>query len=413
LQISGAAAAKDEKSSHMSLSFKNHRFGPDITWGLYGPLLAHAVLIHTVVSMGRVTTSYRALELGLPVVTLGLIQGAFYLVPVFIAVTVGRYIDRGHDAESAWIGSGLVALGSIVAWAIGTSTAMLLIASIICGMGHVFLMASHQMLCLRAATETGREGAFGTFMICTAIGQAAGPLVVGLAGGGAHVAPTQFLFALAAVLGLICIAVGLLIKPDHQMLKSAANHPHAPLADLLKTPGLITLMVASIVSVTAQDLTIIYLPLLGTERAIDVSQIGIVLSLRSGASMVSRVFYTRLLERLGRYPLLVSSLVLSGVGCAALAIPLPVLGLCGASAMMGLGLGVATTLSITSLVAIAPEAVRGTINSIRITGNRIGQVSLPLIAGGIAFGTGAAGVLVLSGIALAASGIAIHLDRRH
>lgn len=396
----------------MRLSLRTPRLAGEISWSLYGPLLAHAVLIHTVVSMGRVTTSYRALEIGLSTVTLGLIQGSFYLLPVFVAVSVGRYIDRGHDAEAAWFGSGFLALGSIMAWAFGTNLPMLLVSSIICGVGHVYIMASHQMLCLRAASLSGREGAFGTFMVTTAVGQSLGPLVVGLTAGRAHVAPTQFLFALTALMGLAAIAVGLLLRPDESAHKAAADHPHAPVFELIKTPGILTLMAASIVSVTSQDLTIVYLPVLGIERAIDVAQIGIILSLRSGASMVVRLFYTWLLAWMGRYTLLVASLLLSGLGCAALAMPLPVLGLCLASTVMGLGLGVATTLSITSLVAIAPQHVRGTINSIRITGNRIGQVSLPLVAGAIAFGTGAAGVLGLTALALVASGVAIRLERR-
>jgi hypothetical protein len=45
--------------------------------------------------------------------------------------------------------------------------------------------------------------------------------------------------------------------------------------------------------------------------------------------------------------------------------------------------------------------------SMRISGNRIGQVVLPLLAGVVAAAAGAAGVLVLIGLGLAASGAAV------
>ena len=46
---------------------------PDIDWRLLGPLLANAFMVHTVIGIIRVTTSYRTIELGLPVLWLGVI----------------------------------------------------------------------------------------------------------------------------------------------------------------------------------------------------------------------------------------------------------------------------------------------------------------------------------------------------
>src|SRR5215467_10283367 len=81
----------------------------DIDYRLLVPVLVNSVLMQTIVSIVRVTTSYRAVELELSVVWLGVISAAFALFPIFLAVKVGRFIDRGHDAQAAWIGSALVA----------------------------------------------------------------------------------------------------------------------------------------------------------------------------------------------------------------------------------------------------------------------------------------------------------------
>lgn len=58
---------------------------------LYIPLLLNTVAVQTVISVTRVTTSYRAVELGLPVVWIGVISAAFAILPLGVAVWLGRF----------------------------------------------------------------------------------------------------------------------------------------------------------------------------------------------------------------------------------------------------------------------------------------------------------------------------------
>jgi hypothetical protein len=67
----------------------------DIDYGLLLPFVAHVVLLQTMILIVRVTTSYRALELGLPVFWLGVIAAGFAIIPVFSAVPLGR--DRSRQ----------------------------------------------------------------------------------------------------------------------------------------------------------------------------------------------------------------------------------------------------------------------------------------------------------------------------
>ena len=52
-----------------------------------------------------------------------------------------------------------------------------------------------------------------------------------------------------------------------------------------------------------------------------------------------------------------------------------------------------------------PPGLRGRAMSLRLTGNRLGQVVVPTAAGVFAAGAGAAGVLWITAAALAAAGI--------
>ena len=131
----------------------------DIDYRLLIPFLAHVILIQTLILIIRITTSYRAIELGLPVVWLGIIATGFAIIPVFTALRVGRWIDRGNDARAAWLGSALVLVACIGFWAWPDSAMHLLGFSVLLGFGHMFCMAGHQMLAVRSGGRRSRETA--------------------------------------------------------------------------------------------------------------------------------------------------------------------------------------------------------------------------------------------------------------
>src|SRR5262249_49958364 len=104
-QIPTSTRGRGRAEQSMTGEFRSAR---DVDWGLLAPLLVHVVFPHGVVGVVRVTISYRTIELGLPVVWLGVISAGFAILPIFTAVQIGRYIDRGHDAHAGWMGSALM-----------------------------------------------------------------------------------------------------------------------------------------------------------------------------------------------------------------------------------------------------------------------------------------------------------------
>jgi uncharacterized ferredoxin-like protein len=68
------------------------------------------------------------------------------------------------------------------------------------------------------------------------------------------------------------------------------------------------------------------------------------------------------------------------------------------------------TASIAGVLGIASGGAVGTANSLRTMGNRIGQFTIPFLASLIAAATGTAGIFVIIGISLAASGAAVRFD---
>jgi MFS family permease len=77
------------------------------------------------------------------------------------------------------------------------------------------------------------------------------------------------------------------------------------------------------------------------------------------------------------------------------------------SVVAGLGMGFGQPLSMTLVVQLVPENARSTALAVRLTGNRIGQVATPAVAGLIAGSRGAASVFWLLSGMLVASAVAI------
>jgi predicted MFS family arabinose efflux permease len=383
----------------------------DINYRLLIPLLFSAAAVQAVVAIVRVTTSYRVVELDLPVVWLGIISAAYAVLPAFIALWLGRFIDRGHDALATWIGAVLMLLACAGLLVSGASKGLLLGSTAVLGIGNLFAIVSQQILCVRGSRMHSRESVFGNYMVACAVGQGLGPLVVGWAGGDATVPPTQFLFAAGLVAAVVALACAVAIRPARHRGAGQRGKEITPVRELLRLPGLWPVMLASVITVTAADLIVIYLPLLGAERTIDVNAIGGLLTARAVASMVARLLYARMIVATGRVPLMVASLVGGAAAFGCLAVPMPVVLLYAATAATGFTIGIATTITVTTIVAMTAAGTRGTANSLRVTGNRIAQVAVPFGASLVAAVAGAGGIFVIIAASLLASGAAVHWSR--
>jgi MFS family permease len=377
----------------------------DLDRRMFAALIAHTVTVNSVVALARITTSYRVIELDLPVVWLGIIAGGFSLVPVFAAVSVGRYIDRGHDSISAWFGALLMLVACAGFWLWPTSAVNLLMFSIVLGFGHMFCMAAHQIIAVRCAGPKSREAVFGYHMIAIAIGQSLGPMLLGWLGGDAKIPPTGQLFTIVFIGAIVShfVAFGLRRRPIPP--STEGEQRSIPVSELLRQRGLIAVIAASVVTVTSFELLIVYLPLLGTERHIDTRDVGLLLAARSLVSIISRLFYSRLLMLTGRLPLMLICMFLGAAGFILIGLPVTLPWMYLAIVVMGFGLGIGATLTFSEVVMLAPVQARATALSLRLTGNRLGQMFVPFLASLIAQVTGIGGVMLILAAILAASGV--------
>jgi MFS family permease len=374
------------------------------------PLMTTAILEQTVVTIVRVTTTYRAVELGLSVVWLGVITAAIAVLPLLLAVKVGRLIDKGHETRTAMMGAGLlwVACGGFALW---SSLTGLLIFTALLGLGHLMLVISQQVLCATDPRPGALERNIGNYMVANAIGQAVGPYIVGYVGGDASVPPTQWLFAAGFLGSFLMFAAALMLRSGGPRKPRVEKSDPMPLADILRLPGIRVILFVGVTVVSAQDLIVVYLPFLGAERGMAVEVVGWLLAARAVSSVLSRFLFARMHQMMGHWRLMLVSVLTSAVSYAAVALPLPFAVMLVVIAVAGFAIGIAITATIAALLNLATPETRGTANSLRIMGNRAGQLVIPFSVGLVAAAAGAAGIFVIIGTSLAAATAIMALQR--
>ncbi|MGR6322342.1 MFS transporter [Micromonospora soli] len=369
-------------------------------------LLVHTVVVQAVTFMLRPASAYRALELDVPGAWLGVLGASFAVVPLLLAVPSGHAVDRFGERRIALAGSTLLAAAGLGFVLLAGSVIGLVVASMLLGTAHLCAVVAQQALVANRTPADRYDAAFGYYTFAASLGQALGPGLIVLFGGDRSIPDTRAIFLGATAVAVPLLVVALFLRPSGHHREAAAGPGAGGLRDLLRQPGLVRALTVSCVALAAVDISLVYLPALGTERGIAAGSIGVLLGVRAVASMASRLLLGRLVAALGRRVVLVGTVALSAVGIGLLLPPLPFPVLVLVVTVAGLGLGAGQPLTMSFLAEVAPPGLRGRAMSLRLTGNRLGQVLIPSAAGVLAAGAGAAGVLGCTAAGLGAAAVA-------
>jgi MFS family permease len=372
-------------------------------------LLLHTILLQTITFVLRPMTSYRAIELGAPVFWLGALSAGFALVPLMVAIPSGRATDRRGERPIMLAGALLIVVAAACFFLFRDSIAGLAIANVVLGTGHLLSVVSEQALVANRAESRNFDAVFGRYTFAAAVGQTAGPAVLVMVGAGRQYPDATLAFGLALVIAGALVASTLLIRSGARNVRSSGTSPQASIASVLRVPGIPRALVASSVVLSAVDILIVYLPALGLELGLSAGVVGSILTIRSGASMLSRFFVGSLARRFGRRQLLFASILTAAVAMCALVLPTPVVVIAVVVGAAGFALGVGQPLAMAWLAEVSPPGLRGTAMSLRLAGNRLGQTVVPMSIGFVAAASGVGGVLAVTGAALFGSGLSVRV----
>ncbi|MFV2008612.1 MULTISPECIES: MFS transporter [unclassified Micromonospora] len=373
-------------------------------------LLLCMLITQVAVFVVRPVLTYRVIDLGGGELEVGLLVAAYALLPALVAIPIGRYSDRRRSTP-VLLGGILLLVAGCAGLVVASDLVVLVAATIILGLGAMAIMIGAQTLVAALSDEHSLDRDFGLISAAASVGQMIGPALGGavLSGGAAREVTTTRAFVIGALLSAAALIFCWGFADSDR--RSRPGPPGDEVAPgpirILRLPGVFGGMFASLALLTAVDVLVAYLPLLGERRGIGAATIGALLSLRAAASVASRVLIPPMLARWGRVRLLLMSTLGSGVLMALLPLTnrIWLLGLVLVAAGFFLGIGQPLTMAL--VVQAVPARTRGAALSIRIMGNKIGQVLVPA---GIGVATGAAGAswaFPFLGLLLVASAVGV------
>ncbi len=361
-------------------------------------ILAVGLIMTTALQAIRPMASYKALELGAGPAEVGFVASCFALLSLIVAVPIGRWVDR--IGEPRFIVAGAATMSAGAFWMVTIdSIPLLALSQAILGLGHIAMVVGIQTMIANHGDSGDRDSRYGAFAVVVSFGQLAGPAIGGFLAGGVARATgdpdaspaTDVVFAVAAAAALVGTLLGVTLWRAVRAMPARVREGRQDeavgpaLRRVLAVPSMPQAMLASITVLSSVNILIAYLPAYGEATGLSVETVGLLLAIRAGASMTSRMLLVPMRRVLGRRNLLVACMVLPAAALAAMIAIGTVPALSVAMVLIGFGLGLGQPLTLSWVAGRAPVDLRGTAVAARLGGNRVGQFLLPagigLVAG--------------------------------
>ncbi len=370
-------------------------------------IIAIAVLAHMAFVAARMTASLYALANHASTFTVGVIMALFSLVPMLIAVRVGRWLDAVGPRRPTLTGA-LLILGGALLPAIfpyaNADVAPLLVAAALIGTGQTLTMLSVQKVVGDRADPNRRAAAFSWLALGASISGFSGPVMSGLL-----IDSFGHRATFGALVGVMLVALALIwvnreLLPVRERSVSGPEPLH-PL-ELLKHRELRHVLIATALVSMSWDLQTFVIPVHGTRVGLSASEIGFVLGAFALATFTIRLAMPWLSQRFTEWQVLTYTLF-----CATLAFGLfPLFSslspLIAVAFLLGLGLGAAQPNVMSLVHSRSPQGRVGEALGLRSTIIHSSQVALPLVFGAFGSVLGAAAMFWTMAVLVCTGGVA-------
>jgi MFS family permease len=327
-------------------------------------------------------TTYQAVNLGADVTLVGIIGATFALVPLLIAIQVGKWVDLGFAGRATFLGP-VITLVATVGLLSADQPWLLMLWMALMGAGHLLAMVGGQTLIAQYSKDKKYETNFGLLTFYASLGHAIGPFIGGYLaksdGAKITVAPALWFAAALFVFGLL-VTIPLFAK----LAASTEGPAKGSIREVFSVPGYKPAIFVAGATTAVVDVTLIYLPLVGLALGFSVTQIGVLLAIRALFSMVVRFVLGPLRDRFGLRALLAVGSAVTMFGTIGIALSTEFLVIAALLAVTGFAMGIGQPATMAWVSRISSPQNRGLAISIRLTSNRFGQVVVPVIAGAVA-----------------------------
>lgn len=366
-------------------------------------ITALSAATNTAVNALRLLLTLHAIALGAGPFLVGVMNALYFLLPSFISVSLGRWMDR-RGYMPGLVLSCIAPIAVAVACFAMPNLAMLSVGMVVTGAAYMATGLALNSAAALAGRPEERVSNFAWLTIGLSLGNMFGPAAAGFGIDGIGHRATYLAIAAFDLAVLAAIHASRGRMPAAARVAGTANRR---IGDLLKLPGLRRVIIIGIVVSVCWDAYSFLLPLYGVERGLSASTIGSVMAAFGVGTLVSRLAMPALARRLSQWLLLSATFVLCGLGYLLLPFTGDATLVTAISFMVGLGLGLSSPIMIALLYSASPPGRQMEVVGLRSTFANAIHVGLPLGAGALGAALGIPAVIWTVGApVLAASGLA-------
>ncbi|WP_222429911.1 MFS transporter [Paenibacillus cremeus] len=345
-----------------------------------------------------------ASQLGATPSEIGLLVSVFAFLPAFLAVHIGKWIDKyGVRRLVAFGGTGIVV--SLIVPILMPNLITFIFSQALMGIAFTCQVVALQK---RVGNNTDNvDKRIAMFGLYSSLGAMLGPLVSTFiyekAGFSLSYAANGFA-ALIAVGTIYAVKKGIWEVSKEAQAPKFADHENKSVWSMLRNRELRNAVITSGLAISSKEIFSAYFPLLGEKLGMTPTTIGLILSIMGGAAMIIRFGQHPLVQHFGRGHVLTWSLYLSGLIYILTANLSAVLVIAVLVTVLGASLGLGQPLSLAYAIQVSPLERRGEVLGMRITFNRVSQTLIPALFGGIGGVAGLTIIFVASGVMLLVGG---------
>ena len=327
-----------------------------------GAIVALTVLAHIGFGGVRVVLTLTAVDQGAAPVVVGSLLSLYALVPMFLSVSGGRWIDRIGVRRPLFVGLALMVVGSVIAW-LPFGLPVLFATSTLVGSGFLLSQLVTQKLIGDATDDPlQRRRNFGLLAIGYSISGVVGPVTAGFFYDGLGARDTFLVMSLAPLLVL-----SVLLRRRAALPGPAEAMPvRRRFIELLTMPGLRGLYLSVALTSSAWDVHQFVVPIYGRGIGLSASDIGLILGAFGAATLIIRVVMPLMLARLSEWAAIWTAQIVALAVFVAYPFFNQFHALMALSFVLGLGLGLGQPMALSLLHSLTPPGRVGEAVGLRL-----------------------------------------------
>lgn len=371
-------------------------------------LIAITVANHINFTGSRFALLLYAVQQGASPATVGVLTALFSVFGITTSVATGRWVDRVGARQPMMVCSLLMGAATLLAFLWPGLPALFILSSVV-GTAYNVYFIGNQLQIGRYGTAAEKVDNFSLAMQGYALGSFIAPLAAGFAIDSVGFGYTFLMLSLLPLVPTLVIASGRLELAPGSGKPAEVPAGQSGVMGLLRLPGLRQVFLMALFTNVGWNLYTFLMPVHGAQLGLSASQIGLVMSTYSFASVLSRVLAPTVSRHYTAWQILLGSLAFAAAGFVATSLFAQLGILLVLGFWMGMSLGISAPVSLALIHDASPPDRMAEVQGLRLAIINGLQTVVPLSAGVIGAAVGVAPVfwvvaLLLSGGCYAARG---------